>query len=65
MAFIGKGSVSNVYLAKNKMNDRPYAMKSMSNNVIKEKNVDQHTQLEKDILIRGDSPFLIHMEYVF
>eukprot|EP00347_Sterkiella_histriomuscorum_P020775 403336510 len=62
---IGKGSISNVYLIKKKGNNRPFAMKCIQKELVMEDDMFEATKLEKDLLVRLNSPFFVNLHYSF
>ncbi|CDW72093.1 protein kinase domain protein [Stylonychia lemnae] len=65
MNLIGKGSISNVYLIKKKNNSRPFAMKCIQKELVMEDDMFESTKLEKDLLVRLNSPFFVNLHYSF
>ena len=62
---IDKGSFGKVFLVKNKLNGKFYAMKRIRKDILIEKGQIQNTKNEKDILLNIEHPFLLGMDFVF
>lgn len=62
---IGKGSISNVYVVRRKKDNRPFAMKCIQKELVLEEGMFVSTKLEKELLIRADSPFMVNLHYSF
>ena len=64
LAIIGKGSFGKIYAAREKKSDRLCAIKSISKELLLDKDCIESTMLEKDILIKNEHPYLINMSQV-
>lgn len=62
---IGKGTFGKVFLVKNRINNKLYAMKSIRKDIVLEHDSLENLHLEKQILNSVNHPFIINMEYVF
>ena len=62
---IGKGTFGKVFMVENLKNGKMYAMKCMRKDSILENEQVENIQLERDILLSIDHPFLVNMEFVF
>jgi len=65
IALLGRGTFGKVFLAECKVDKKQYAIKVIRKDVLIEYNQVKNTQLEKDILLSCDHPFLVGMEYLF
>ena len=62
---LGRGTFGKVMLVQKKDNKKYYAMKSIRKENILEPEALQHTKLERIILEKIDSPFLVKLEIAF
>ena len=62
---LGRGAFGKVFLAKNKNNDKLYAIKTLRKDLLIEKDIIVSTVLEKDILFQCNNQFLVNMDYLF
>ena len=58
---LGKGNYGLVSLVMNKRTKFPYAIKAISKNVIKLEKMESNIQLEKNILLKIDHPFIVKL----
>lgn len=58
---VGKGSFGTVSLVKNRKNKQAYALKAMSRNHIDYENLHTNVNLEKNILLKIDHPFIVKL----
>lgn len=66
MKIIGKGSYGKVYLAKHKLEDKVYAVKVISKQMIIKHNEKRHVMSERNVLLQNlRHPFLVAMHYSF
>lgn len=62
---IGRGAFGKVYLAQLKNCKELYAVKSIKKHTLIEYGLVDKTEIEKDIMINVDFPFIVNMEYSF
>ena len=62
---LSKGGFGKVYLAKNTLDGKYYAMKRIRKDLLIEKNQIENTLNEKRILMSNDNPFLLSMHYCY
>ena len=62
---LGKGAFGKVYLTRMKENSKLYAIKTIRKDVVIETDQIEAINLERDILLKADHPFLVGMEFVF
>ena len=69
---LGSGSFGSVNLVKNKKNKQLYAIKALKLDQIKKENLQESVELEKNVLLKIDHPFIMKMvkylkneEYIF
>ena len=62
---IGKGSFGKVFLVEKRSDGKLYAMKSIRKDILIQNDQIESTKLEKEILLKGNHPFLVKMEYIF
>ncbi len=65
ISVIGKGSFAKVMLARHKITENLYALKSMKKKYIEKKNQVKQIMMERDILTQLNSPFLIKIHSAF
>ena len=65
LKLLGKGSFGKVYLIREKKTKKLYAMKILSKEYIKEKNEEEHTKRERELLSELNNPFIIKLYYAF
>lgn len=66
MKIIGKGSVGKVYLAKHTLENKVYAIKVISKQMILKLNEKRHIMSERNILLQNlRHPFLVGLHYSF
>ena len=65
ISIIGRGTFGKVYLVKNKLSDKYYAMKCIRKDVVIQHESVESLQVEKLILNQVNHPFIIGMDYVF
>ena len=58
---IGKGSYGSVSLVMNERTQFPYAIKAISKNLINEEKIHNNIQLEKNVLLKIDHPFIVKL----
>ena len=63
-AIIGKGSFGKVYAAIKKKTGKICAIKSISKNLLLDRDCIESALLEKEILLNNEHPFLINMSQV-
>jgi len=62
---LGEGSFGKVYLVKKIDNERLYAMKSISRELLVNKGLVSHAEIEKFVLASNESEFLVKLDYSF
>ena len=62
---IGEGGFGKVFLVEHKQTKVLYAMKAIRKDLIIELNYMRNIEMEKNVLLQVDHPFLVNMEYVF
>jgi serine/threonine protein kinase len=62
---INKGGFGKVFLAKNTLNNRYYAMKRIRKDLLIETKQIGNTLNEKEILLSNNNPFLLGMDYAY
>lgn len=62
---LGKGTFGKVFLVRNKINQRLYAMKSIRKDVVVEHDSIESLSVEKLILLQVNHPFIVSMEFIF
>ena len=62
---LGKGAFGKVYLTRMKSNDKLFAIKTIRKDVVIETDQIEAINLERDVLLSCDHPFLVGMEFVF
>ena len=62
---IGRGSFANVYLVKNKSNQKIYSMKKLNKPFLKRNKQEQHTINERILLSKMNNPFLVKLYCCF
>jgi tRNA A-37 threonylcarbamoyl transferase component Bud32 len=62
---LGKGAFGKVYLTRMKENEKLYAIKTIRKDVVIETEQIDAVNLERDVLLNCDHPFLVGMEFVF
>ena len=62
---LGRGAFGRVYFAELEKNGRNYAIKAIRKDKILEHGMVEITELERDILLAANHPFLCGMEYTF
>jgi len=65
LSIIGRGTFGKVYLVKNKLSEKYYAMKCIRKDVVIQHESVESLQVEKLILNQVNHPFIIGMDYVF
>ena len=65
LKLLGKGSFGKVYLIRQKKTEKLYAMKILSKEYLKEKNEQEHTKTERQLLSQLNNPFIINLYYAF
>ena len=65
LKMIGKGTFGKVHMVENITDGKIYAMKSIRKDKIIDNDHFESTQMEKQILMNNEHPFLIKMSYVF
>lgn len=65
ISIIGRGTFGKVYLVRNKLQDKYYAMKVIRKDVVIQHESVESLQVEKLILNQVNHPFIIGMDYVF
>ena len=58
---LGKGNYGSVSLVMNKKTKFPYAIKAINKNRINKEKMKKHIQLEKNILLKIDHPFIVKL----
>jgi len=64
LVVLGKGAFGKVFLARFHKDKELYAIKTLRKDMLLEKDAVLNTQLEKEIMLDVDSPFLINMVYL-
>ena len=62
---IGRGAFGKVYLAKLKDEDQLYAVKAIRKDILLQYDQVDSTELEKNIMLESDHPFIVGMDYSF
>lgn len=62
---INKGGFGKVFLSKNSLNGKYYAMKRIRKDLLIETKQIGNTLNEKEILLSNNNPFLLRMDYVY
>lgn len=65
LSILGKGAFGKVYLTRMKENQKLYAIKTIRKDVVIETQQIDAVNLERDVLLNCDHPFLVGMEFVF
>jgi tRNA A-37 threonylcarbamoyl transferase component Bud32 len=65
ISILGKGAFGKVYLTKMKENGQLYAIKTIRKDVVIQTEQIDAVNLERDILLNCDHPFLVGMDFVF
>ena len=65
LKLLGKGSFGKVYLVRQKNTKNLFAMKILSKEYLKEKNEQEHTKTERQLLSQLNNPFIINLYYAF
>jgi p70 ribosomal S6 kinase len=65
LTLIGEGAFGKVLLVKNKLNERIYAMKTISKKLLKKKNHILYMKSEREILTKVDHPFVVPLRFAF
>lgn len=65
ISIIGRGTFGKVYLVRNKLQDKYFAMKVIRKDVVIQHESVESLQVEKLILNQVNHPFIIGMDYVF
>lgn len=65
ISILGKGAFGKVYLTRMKENSKYYAIKTIRKDVVIETEQIEAVNLERDVLLNCDHPFLVGMEFVF
>ena len=58
---LGSGSFGSVNLVRNKKNKQLYAIKALDTEQIKKENLESSVELEKNVLLKVDHPFIMKM----
>ena len=61
---LGRGAFGKVFLARLQKDKQLYAIKTLRKDMLLEKDAVTNTQLEKEIMLDVDNPFLINMIYL-
>ena len=62
---LGRGSFGEVLLVRLKANQKVYAMKILSKNLLKVKKQESHTKTERDLMVKINSPFIVNIKSAF
>lgn len=62
---INKGGFGKVFLAKNTLNNKYYAMKRIRKDLLIETKQISNTMNEREVLLSNNNPFLLRMDYVY
>lgn len=62
---LGKGAFGKVYLTRKKDSGKLYAIKTIRKDVVIETDQIEAINLERDVLLNADHPFLVGMDFVF
>ena len=62
---LGRGSFGEVLLVRLKANQKVYAMKILSKNLLKLKKQESHTKTERDLMVKVNSPFIVNIKSAF
>ena len=65
LKLLGTGSFGRVLLVKKKNNNKLYAMKILLKSYLKNKNQQEHTKTERDLMVSINCPFIMNIKYAF
>ena len=65
LKLLGTGSFGRVLLVKFLSNNTLYAMKILNKSQIKLKHQEEHTQTERDLMVKINNPFIVNIKFAF
>ena len=65
LKLLGRGSFGEVLLVRLKANQKVYAMKILSKNLLKIKRQQIHTKTERDLMVKINCPFIVNIKSAF
>ena len=65
ISLLGRGSFGEVFLVKNKRNDKYYAMKILNKGAVKLRHQEIHTKAERDLMVKIHCPFIVGIKFAF
>ena len=65
LKLLGTGSFGRVLLVRKKNNNKLFAMKILLKSYLKQKNQQEHTKTERDLMVKINSPFVMNIKYAF
>jgi len=65
LKLIGEGAFGKVTLVRNRINDKVYAMKSISKKLLIKKNHISYMKSEREILTKVVHPFIVSLKFAF
>ena len=64
-SLLGRGSFGEVFLVKNKRNEKYYAMKILNKDAVKLRHQEVHTKAERDLMVKIHCPFIVGIKFAF